>query len=250
MVPGPLGDISGAEVGPVHGLGRPAPWQLRTVTGTVLTCVADAYCKRYAIATTEGRWEVALVTYRKVLWEVALDQHGLVTTQDARRLGVPAVELRKLAQRGSLERVGHGVYRMVDLPRTEHEDYAAAVALVGRDAYLTHDAVLALHDLALVNPRAVRVATPHRVRLSTLPSSVKVVLRTDLGPDDVTSYDGIPSTSVAQALVDCVGLVMTSRLREAAEEARSRGLVGGREYNWAQHRLAAHGAGSGLTPAT
>jgi predicted transcriptional regulator of viral defense system len=51
-------------------------------------------------------------TYRRRLHERALDQYGYVTTRNANELGVPAVELRKLHQRGGLEHVGHGLYRV------------------------------------------------------------------------------------------------------------------------------------------
>ena len=39
-------------------------------------------------------------TYRRRLRDRALDQYGYVTTRDAADVGVPAVELRKIAQRG------------------------------------------------------------------------------------------------------------------------------------------------------
>ena len=50
------------------------------------------------------------MTYRQQLWEVALDQHGLVTARNATELGIPRIEpLVKLAHRGQLTRVGHGI---------------------------------------------------------------------------------------------------------------------------------------------
>jgi predicted transcriptional regulator of viral defense system len=185
-----------------------------------------------------------VVSYRKVLWERALDQHGLVTTRDAHLLGVPSVELRKLRLRGALDRIGQGVYRMADMPTTDHEDYAVAVALVGRDAYLTHDAVLAMHDLGQVNPRSIRVGTPHRVR-ATLPPQVTVVHRTDIPAEDLTVYDDIPSTTVARALLDSRDLVMRSRLHEAAERAAEQGLVSRHEHDWVIESLPRERVGLG-----
>src|SRR3954464_4863876 len=115
-------------------------------------------------------------TYRRRLRERALDQYGYVTTRDARELGVPPVELRKLSQRGGLEHVAHGLYRFDDIPHTGRDQFMEAVLRVGPDAFLVGDAVLALHDLALVNPRAIRVATPHRER-HRLPDFLKVERR-------------------------------------------------------------------------
>lgn len=188
-----------------------------------------------------------MMTYRKVLWDWALDHHGLVTTHDARDLEIPTVELRKLAQRGGLARIGQGVYRVTGLPESDHADFAEAVALVGRDAYLTNDAVLALHDLGQVNPRSIRVATPHRVR-AALPRHVSVVLRTDLSAEDLVVYDDIPSTTVARALVDCRALVMTSRLREAADSARRTGLLTRDERDWVSESLSLEAAEPLVTP--
>jgi len=140
-----------------------------------------------------------------------------VTTRDAAELAVPAVELRKLAQRGGLKRAAYGLYRFDDIPRTGRDEFMEAGLRVGPDAYLSHDAVLALHDLGLANPRRIRVGVPRRAR-PRLPASVEIVQR-NLDPVDLTTYEGIPSTTVARALLDCRDLIMVDRLVGAAEEA-------------------------------
>ena len=48
------------------------------------------------------------MSYRSTLREFAQEQHGYVTTRDARALGVPPIELRKLAGRGALTNVARG----------------------------------------------------------------------------------------------------------------------------------------------
>jgi len=64
-------------------------------------------------------------------------------------------------------------------PSTSRDQFMEAVLRVGPKAYLTHDAVLALHNLGLVNPRRIRVGTPRRAR-PRLPDYVEVVqLRLD-----------------------------------------------------------------------
>lgn len=162
-------------------------------------------------------------TYRRRLHERALHQYGYVTTADASDLGVPAVEVRKLASRGGLQHVAYGLYRFDDVPSTGRDQYMEAVLRVGRDAYLTHDAVLGIHDLGLVNPRRLRVGTPHRVR-RRIPEHIQVVHR-HLESTDLTVYEGIPSATVARALVDCRGIVMPERLVDAGREAAARGLL-------------------------
>jgi hypothetical protein len=46
-----------------------------------------------------------------------------------------------------------------------------------------------------------------------------------LAPDDLTIYEGIPTTTITRALLDCRGLVMGERLVSAAREAATRGLL-------------------------
>jgi predicted transcriptional regulator of viral defense system len=162
------------------------------------------------------------MTFRSQVYELALSHHGLVTTSRAAAAGVPAVELRKLAHRGALTQLTYGVYRFDAIPADRYSEYAEAVLRVGEDAFLTHDAVLALHELALVNPRAIKVGTARRVR-RRLPDWVELIQRTD--DVDITEYEGVRSTTLARALRDCVGTVPRDRLLGAAEEARLRGLL-------------------------
>ena len=44
--------------------------------------------------------------------ERAVEQHGYITTRDARAIGVDPAQLRVMAARGRLERVGRGAYRV------------------------------------------------------------------------------------------------------------------------------------------
>lgn len=166
-------------------------------------------------------------TYRRRARDLAIGQYGYITTAEAQDLGIPAVELGKLADRGQLRHVAYGLYRFDDLPPTRYDQFYEAVARVGGDAHLTGDAVLALHELALVNPRQVRVGTARRVR-ATLPAWIKVV-REAVDPDDLTRYELIPSTTVAYALRACLGTVMSERLLPAIDDARRHGLITGAE---------------------
>lgn len=161
--------------------------------------------------------------YRSALYALAAEHHGFVTTEMARAIGVPSVEVRKLAARGGMSNIARGLYRVEGIDGGDRAPYAEAVLRVGDDAHLVGDSVLAFHDLALVNPRRIKVGTPRRVR-KDLPSHIQLVhTRTD--PADLTEYDGIPSVTVAAALRDSIGAVMPDRLREATERAVNEGLV-------------------------
>lgn len=171
------------------------------------------------------------MSYRNVLWEVALGQHGYVTTADAAAVGVPGVELPKLAARGAgalrLRRVGRGVYRFGGFPDSGVEPFMEAVLCVGPRAHLRADAVLALHGLASVNPRRIQVGTPDRVR-RTVPAWVRAVTE-HVPPGDLTRYESVPSTTVAAALRACRGLLEDGVLAGARDQARAQGLLTARD---------------------
>lgn len=165
------------------------------------------------------------MTYRQVLRELAFDKHGVVTLAAAREAGVPDFTVRQLAQRGVLERLGQGVYRMNEVARGPLDEFAEAVALVGDDAVLADEAVLAAHDLAQVNLRRIKVAvaSPSRVR-QQLPQTIDVIQRR-VPQVDREAIDGIPAMSIPAAMIASIGRVMNDRLLAAAEQAKARGLI-------------------------
>lgn len=164
-------------------------------------------------------------TGRRRLREVALRQHGYFTADDAARLSISRDALKSLIRSGGIASTSRGVYRFdpADIPRSGLDGYMEAVLAVGPGAFLYADAVLAFHDLGLVNPSRIRVGTPRRVR-RTLSSTIEVV-RVHVPPEDLEIQEGIPCTTVARALTDCIGTVMSDRLVAAAEEAAERGLL-------------------------
>lgn len=159
------------------------------------------------------------------LYEVAADQYGFITRNDARDVGVDPDYLHVLAGRGVIEHTGVGLYRFPEVPVTERTSFMETVLWVGRDAALSHDAVLALHGLAFANPSVIRIVTPHRVRRAKSPPTALKVIRRTIPDGELTRYFGIPSTTVARALLDCRDLTMRSRLIDAAKDARREGLL-------------------------
>jgi predicted transcriptional regulator of viral defense system len=102
------------------------------------------------------------------IYEIAADNYGLVTFAEALEAGVTSVELRRFVIDGRLERLGQGVYKLTKYISTVYDQYAEAVALVGPSSYIQGESVLAMHNLALVNPLRTSVATPKRTRRNGL----------------------------------------------------------------------------------
>lgn len=167
------------------------------------------------------------------LYEVAADNYGLVTVAQARELGIDKSELNRWVAQGRLDRRGRGVYKLVMYTPTEFDAYAEAVALVGDESFLLGETVLALHNLALVNPRRFSVGTPKRIRKALPPWIVAVTV----ADRDTTRYEGIPSQTLAEAILDCRGRILAERLRDAAEDARQRGLITKAEYQLLKQEL-------------
>ncbi|HRD59636.1 MAG TPA: type IV toxin-antitoxin system AbiEi family antitoxin domain-containing protein [Nocardioides sp.] len=188
------------------------------------------------------------MTYRQILRELAFDAHGVVTLDAARAAGVPEVSVRQLAERGALERLGKGVYRMTEMPRGALDEFAEAVALVGGDAVLADEAVLAAHDLAQVNLRRIKVAvpSPSRVR-QELPRTIDVVRRR-VPEADRDAVDGIPSMSITAALIASIGRVMPERLLDAAQQARARSLISAADLDQVTQTINSAGRKSRRTP--
>lgn len=118
--------------------------------------------------------------------------------------------------------------------------YLEAVLRVGGDAHLVGDAVLAMHDLALVNPRKIQVGTRRRAR-PKLPPQIALV-RDDTPDEELTTYEGIPATTVAAALRACATTVMSDRLLDALTNAERRGLIRRREAAELRDQLGGTGA--------
>lgn len=80
-------------------------------------------------------------TYRQLVTDIALDNRGFVTTSLAAAVGVPAIELPKLAARGGLEHVAYGLYRVPIIPRDSLTPYAEALFRAGEGALLAAESV-------------------------------------------------------------------------------------------------------------
>ena len=156
------------------------------------------------------------------IYVIAVDNYGLITSAEAKKVGASDKELSRIAKGDRLTRIGYGVYRIKHWVPTELDAYAEAVALVGSGAYLYGESVIAMHALAPTNPARVYVATPKRVRKS-LPAYIQVIRRPDCG--DAVEYEGIPSQAIPAAIWSCRGTMMTSRLVDATRRARELGLI-------------------------
>lgn len=180
-------------------------------------------------------WYIFAMTYYDDIYERAVDDYYLISSAEASEMGIPAIELVKLAKRGKLDHIGHGLYRLARYIPTAWDPYAIAVKRVGNNAFLSGESVIALLELAPTNPTRIFVATPKRVR-KTLPDNLVLVKAP--AESAITSYKGIPCQPVAEAIRSCIPLMMPSRLEEAVRNAYDQGFISENELTTIMEELA------------
>ena len=145
------------------------------------------------------------VTYLERLREIALDQHGFVTAAQAVADGIPKTELPKLAARGRIERVAHGVYRIPQVPETPYDNWALAVLWTGTpEACLSHETALAAWHVSDVNPDRIHLTVARDRRLRRAGGERYVIHHQDLAPAQRTRWEGIPITDLPTTIADCI----------------------------------------------
>lgn len=117
--------------------------------------------------------------YEKAL-ELATDQHGFLTTAQAQQLGITRDTIRKMAKRGTLDRVRWGVYRLPTFPVSTFAEYMeASLWPAGVQGVISHESALVMRDLSDVNPPKVHITVPRTFRVRR---AIEDCYRTHLGP--------------------------------------------------------------------
>lgn len=147
-----------------------------------------------------------------VLSSAAADQWGLVTTAQAKELGLNAVQLLRLTEVGLLENVSRGVYLLSTSGMPLHLDIKAAWLRLqpGEFAWnrppghpdsgvISHASACRLHELGDIPSPDVEITVPRRrtthepfVRLRTAP----------LDSTEITVVDGLPVTTATRTITD------------------------------------------------
>lgn len=162
-----------------------------------------------------------VVTKLERLREVALDQHGYVTTLQAVEEGVSHAELSTMVARGRIARASHGVYRVPQVPDTEYDQYQLAVMWTGvPEACLSHDTALEVWGITDLNPDRIHVCVSRHHRLRRAGGERYVVHHEDLAPEQLTWWRGIRIVTVPTAISQGIAAgVPTYLIRQALERA-------------------------------
>jgi predicted transcriptional regulator of viral defense system len=157
------------------------------------------------------------------LFEIAENQAGYFTAQQAQAAGFSWERLSYYVTTGRFSRVQRGIYRLVQFPGSPFEDLFVAWLRVGPDAVISHESALYLYGLSDVLPSDIHVIMPRTgsrrrtgIRLHT----------NRLNPGEVTHREGLRVTSAARTIVDvAVSGVAEEHVRKAVDEAIQKGLT-------------------------
>jgi predicted transcriptional regulator of viral defense system len=168
-----------------------------------------------------------VVTKLERLREVALDQHGFVTTAQALDEQVSHAELSTMVARDRLERAAHGVYRVPQVAETEYDQYQLAVLWTGVDeACLSHDTALWAWDITDINPDRIHLTVPRHRRLRRAGGERYVIHYEDLDARQVVWWQGIRTVSVPTAIAQGIASgVPTYLIRQALDRAGKTSLL-------------------------
>lgn len=157
--------------------------------------------------------------------DVAVDNGGYVTPSLVAPHGVPAVELRKMVSRGTLNAAVRGVYRIPSLPYDPLDEFILARLWAGGRGVISHDSALAVHELCDINPTKVHLTISTTYRISRSGGERYVIHHADLEPEEIARIDAVTLTTIRRTLTDSLGSVPAYLLRAAIETARERGAI-------------------------
>lgn len=188
---------------------------------------------------------MASSTYtRRALNDIAAEQGGYFTAQQALSVGYAYPEQHYHVTHGNWERVARGVFRLRDYPMPEREDLIV-LSLMSHDhasqpqAVFSHETALSLHDLSDANPARVHLTVPPGFRRQ-LPAGI-VIHRAIIPPEDWEERNGYRVTTPLRTLTD-IAASPTSwpYLEQAVRDALRRGLVRRRQLLQVQVPADAH----------
>ena len=160
--------------------------------------------------------------YWSAIIDAAVDNGGYITPS---MVDVPAIELRKMVARGTLESVAHGVYRVPELPRDRYDEFILARLWAAGRGVISHDSALLVHELCDINPTAVHITIPNAYRISRAGGERYELHKNDLAATDITRLDAVVLTTIRRTLDDCIGHVPEYLLRQAIDTAAGRGAI-------------------------
>ena len=181
------------------------------------------------------------------LYEAASSQDGYFTTEQARKAGYSTQLLLKYIRNERVRHIRRGIYRLVHFPAGEHEDLTILWLWSEQAGVFSNVTALALHGLSDTLPSNIHLTLPASWRRRRLRVPDGLVLHfADVDKKDRGWVGSAPVTSVRRTLIDCAQEHLSpDLLRQAAQEALERGVVGKSEIKAVEAALEPFGGIAG-----
>lgn len=153
---------------------------------------------------------------------LARSRHGVLTKDDALAEGITAHQLRRAVERGELERVHPGVFRIAGAPRSWHQSLLLAVLAGGPSALASHRSAAVLWDLDGTTRGRPEIVAPRHLRARYEP--VRCHESKDLQLAMPTERLRIPCTGLERTIVDLGAVTPVDRVQQAIDDAIRRRL--------------------------
>jgi predicted transcriptional regulator of viral defense system len=177
------------------------------------------------------------------LFALAEEQDGLFTSKEARSLGIQDSVLVRLRQRGRLERMSRGVYRIAHYPAERLAQYREAIlwaqASNGPELIaLSHETALLLYGISDVNPSRVNLTVPVSARMRRVHPKWITIHRANLPTEDIHLHEGMPVTTVERSILDVLATGRrTDFARQAITDALRKGLLTSAQASGLRQRI-------------
>jgi predicted transcriptional regulator of viral defense system len=136
---------------------------------------------------------------RRNLFLLAAEQGGLFTAAQAREAGYSYQAQAHHVSAGNWERVGRGLFRLVETVPDPHEDLIRWTLWSRGRAVVSHETALAVAGVGeFESPRPHLTVPPG----FTMRDDAVVLHRAELGPGDTVGRTGFRTTTVARSLID------------------------------------------------
>jgi predicted transcriptional regulator of viral defense system len=145
---------------------------------------------------------------------LATRQYGVASRAQLFAIGLTRPMIDGRLERKTLHRIHRGVYAVGHLRIVREGRYMAAVLACGDDAVLSHRSAGAHWGLTRYSGR-IEVAVPSP-RRKNHPFKAR---SSSLHPDERTSHDGVPITTVARTILDLAAVQTPAKLEKAIREA-------------------------------
>ena len=180
------------------------------------------------------------------LARLAEEHDGLFTSRQARGAGIADSVLSRLNQRGRIERMTRGVYRIPYVPLNRFSQYREAVlwakAQRGPKAVaLSHETALVAYGISDANPPSIHLTVPRTARLRRKKAKAIVLHRRDIRPAEITIFEGLPVTTIGRTIADLLDAGGRIDLtRQAIKDAQREGYIDRIEAKQLRRRVQCH----------